>query len=91
MKSILHDFYFGKINPSERQSASDPEYKGIIQKLDNEERYLLSRLPEGDSLHFQDFKKLLYHAASIDEVEVFKIGYKLGALTVMEVMNDRGQ
>lgn len=91
MKSILHDFYLGRINPSERHSASNPEYKGIIKELDNEERYLLSRMSTDDSQHFQEFKKLLYHATSIDEVEIFKIGYKLGALMVMEVMNDGEQ
>ncbi len=91
MKSILHDFYFGRINPCERQNVPESKYKDIIKKLDEGERYLTSRLSKDDCQHFQDFKKLLYQATSIDEVEVFKIGYKLGALMVMEITNDRGQ
>lgn len=89
-KSILHDFYVGNVVPWERRVYNDPKSKEIIKKADDEEHYLVSRLSPEDCQHFQEFKKLLHQAMSIEEVEIFKIGYKLGAWMVMEVLEDKG-
>lgn len=89
MKSILHDLYIGKVTPWERRISDNPKYKEIIKKLDEEEHYLMDKLSTKDVQHLQDFKKLSYQAMAIDEVEIFKAGYKLGALMIMEVLEDR--
>lgn len=89
MKSILHDLYAGKVTPWERRISDNPKYKEIIKKLDEEEHYLMDKLPAKDVQHLQNFKKLSYQAMAIDEVEIFRSGYKLGALMMMEVLEDR--
>lgn len=89
-KSILHDFYVGNVAPWERRAYVDPKAREIIKKADDEEQYLSSRLSPEDGAHLQEFKKQLHQLMTIDEVEVFKIGYKLGALMVMEVLEEKG-
>ncbi|MDE5910632.1 MAG: hypothetical protein K2H52_18200 [Lachnospiraceae bacterium] len=89
-KSVLHDFYVGNVAPWEQRSYVDPKAREIIRKADDEEKHLVSRLSPEDVEHLQEFKKLMHHIMTIDEVEVFKIGYKLGALMVMEVLEEKG-
>ncbi len=87
--SILHDLYLGQVSPLERRTHKNPAYWECIKKADQEEKYLSGRMSLTDSQHFQEFKKQIYKAMSIDEVEIFKIGYKLGARMVMEVMEGK--
>lgn len=89
MENIIEELYFGKINPSERKKASDLGYTDIINRLNEEEKYLDEKLSEESYQHFQNFKKWMHQAASFDEVEAFKAGYRIGALMGMEVVNVR--
>ena len=89
-KSVLHDFYVGNVAPWEQRAYIDPKAREIIRKADDEEKHLVSRLSPEDGEHLQESKKLLHQIMTIDEVEVFKIGYKLGALMVMEVLEEKG-
>lgn len=88
--SILQDFYTGKLVPCKQKNVQDPEFKEMIKKADKEERYLTGRLSPDDCQHFQEFKKLMHQSKSLNEVEIFKTGYRLGVLMMIEVFESKG-
>ena len=61
-----------------------------MKALDEEEKHISGELPEWERERFLAYKNLIYQAVSMDEVEIFKIGYKLGSLMVMEVLGGKG-
>ena len=88
MKSIMHDFYFGRIVPWERGASTDPGYREVKRKIEDEERYFTGKMSLDDCQRFEAFKGLFSQASSFEEVEIFSLGFKLGALFMLEILED---
>lgn len=88
MKSILHDFYYGRVIPWERRNPYAEEQREINRKIESEERYFVGKMSLDDCKRFEAFKNLLSQAYSMDEVDIFSHGFKLGALFMLEVFAD---
>ncbi len=87
-KSILKDFYYGNIVPTERQMVNGSEVKKAAQELTTAENQLSAILqPEAIPL-MERYGKAQAELASITEAEVYIDGFKTGARFVMEILDD---
>jgi len=85
---MLREFYFGKINPFERGNRKAAEQLEIVHKIDAEERYFASKMSAEDCQRFKELSNLYSELAESGESELFAYGYSLGALTMIDVMNE---
>ncbi len=87
-KSILKDFYYGNIVPTERQMVNGSEVKKAAQELTTAENQLSAILqPEAIPL-MERYGKAQAELTSITEAEVYIDGFKTGARFVMEILDD---
>ncbi len=87
-KSILKDFYYGNIVPTERQIVNGSEVKRAAKELDTAENQLRAILqPEAVPL-MDRYGKLQTELASLTEAETYVDGFKTGARFVMEILDD---
>ncbi len=87
-KSILKDFYYGNIVPTERQMVNGSEVKKAAQELTAAENQLSAILqPEAIPL-MERYGKAQAELTSITEAEVYIDGFKTGARFVMEILDD---
>ena len=86
MKSILHELYYGNINPNEKSFKRDSEYSRIIKGLSDSEEKLLKLLTGTEKELFATFSKAQVNLNEISVADVFIDGFCLGARIVVEVM-----
>ena len=85
MKSILEQFAYGNINPSEGEIKKGSRYERICNSTNDMENALLAVL-EGDLLDtFKKYINEMAEAATMAETDKFIYGYRLGVLMTTEV------
>ena len=88
MRSILQNLYNGKIIPWERRNPKSEEQHAIIQKIDEEEKLLISQIsPEAN----ERYQKLLGLRSSLFESadsELFAYSVTLGALLMTDILDE---
>ncbi|MCL2851946.1 MAG: hypothetical protein FWE20_02780 [Defluviitaleaceae bacterium] len=90
MENILHDFYYGFINPHERRPSASPEYKAVNQKIEDEKRYFIQKMPTDDCERFQKLEALYTESCDYEQLSAFSYGFKLGlALTCAAFTDER--
>ena len=89
MKSILEQFAYGNINPSEGEIKKGSRYERICISASSKENTLLAAL-EGDLLDtFNRYTNEMAEAAIMAETDKFIYGYRLGVLMIMEVFQHK--
>lgn len=88
MKSIIQSLYSGAIIPWERNDADIERRNEVLQKLEDEERYFLEKMPQNDCLRFQALSSLHMEFATIGEENLFSYAFTLGMLLAMDVMKE---
>ncbi len=87
-KSILKDFYYGNIVPTERQMVNGSEIKRAAQELVAAENQLRTILqPEAIPL-MERYGKAYATLNAITDAENYIDGFKTGARFVMEILDD---
>ncbi|MFV0240585.1 MAG: DUF6809 family protein [Lacrimispora sphenoides] len=89
MKSILHEFYYGNINPNEKPFKRDSEYSRVIKILFDSEEELLKLLNGAEKTLFETFSKALGDLNAISVADSFVDGFCLGARIAIEVMDNK--
>jgi len=86
MKSILHEIYYGNINPNEKCYKNDSEYGETLKALiDNEEK--LSELLNPDEKALLETVSETHNAIDgITSADSFVDGFCLGMRIAIEVM-----
>ncbi|GIO97124.1 hypothetical protein J14TS5_22100 [Paenibacillus lautus] len=90
MSSILEQLYFGEIRPEEVIVPKNPEYGSINKKISNLKEQLKLMLSEKDIELLDETFDLLGRSFSIYSTEVFVHGFKMGALMITEVFDNKG-
>lgn len=86
-ESILHELYFGNITPWERSYVRTREYTALAKKIDSIIMDLQKLLSPEEYGKFEEIQNLRAQVAAIEDTDLFKYSFCLGALLMMEVMN----
>ena len=85
MKSILHEFAYGNINPAEHSMRKTHHYKRTLKKLNEYDSTLQSSMDEKTQELFKLYTDALAEIHCVDETDKFIYGFKLGLLITAEV------
>lgn len=86
MKSILHEFYYGNINPNERPTVQSPECKQYLKIVADSEEKLLKLLSGTELELFKAFSDAQGKLNSVSIVDGFVEGFCVGIRIAIEVM-----
>lgn len=81
--SILHELWYGNINPSEDKEISDEEKK-LVEQMARHQAYLTSNLKDKELDAFQKYIECSNEYTSLVECRAFEIGFKL----VVRLLNE---
>lgn len=90
MSSILEQLYSGEIRPEEVIVPKNPEYVSLNREISNLKKQLNLILSENDIELLDETFDLLGKSFSIYSTEVFVQGFKMGALMITEVFDNKG-
>lgn len=76
--SILQEFWYGNINPSEDKEISDEE-KELVELMARHQEYLTSILKDKELDSFQKYVEYVDEYNSLVECQAFEIGFKFAA------------
>ena len=77
--SVLEDFWYGNIEPSEYDTSSAKEYKEALQRISRNEESLQDTLTDSQrKLFSQDMAECL----------LFQNSFRLGARMMLEIMHE---
>lgn len=86
--SILEGLYNGKIIPWERRNPPNKKKRQLLQKLEAEEQYFISKLSQDDCARFQELSNLHLQLSGVDEENLWAYSFSLGMLLMMDVMKE---
>jgi len=86
MKSILHEFYYGNINPNERPTIQSPECKQYLKIVAESEEKLLKLLDGIEKELFQTFSDAQGKRSSLSIANGFVEGFCVGMKIAIDVM-----
>jgi hypothetical protein len=85
-KNILHEFYYGNINPNERPTIQSPEYKQFLKIVADSEEKLLKLLNNDEKELFRTFSSAQGDLNEISVADGFIDGFCLGMRIAIEVI-----
>jgi len=85
---MLRELYFGKVIPWERKNRKCAEQGKLIQKIEDEERYLIGKISPDDSRRLKALFNLYSELATSEEAEIFSYGFTMGALLMMDMFEE---
>jgi len=86
MKSIIEEFYYGRVIPFEQKAAEDDKYDELLEGLLKTEEEISSRFPESEEL-ITKYRKLQIDLQSILLLNEFVKGFRLGARFAIDILN----
>lgn len=81
--SILHELWYGNINPSEERDLSDEEKK-LVELMARHQEYLTSTLKDKELEEFKKYIECVDEYTSLVECQAFEIGFKLAIRLITE-------
>lgn len=88
MRKTLEDLYYGNIRPYESKINAGSELQRMTQRVDGCEALLSERLDESARHTLEALASAYQEINSINAVENFIIGFRLGARLIVECMDD---
>lgn len=85
---LLTEFYYGNINPNEKQFIRGSDYEKTAKRLCKFEEQLVSRLDSESKTLFESLVKEQMELNGLTAEENFIYGFKLGMRMAMEVLCD---
>jgi predicted metallo-beta-lactamase superfamily hydrolase len=89
MKSILEELYDGNIYPDELIVSKDPEYRPLNQEISNTMKIWRSKLSQDDYEQLEALMDLRCKSTSMEASATFMYGFRLGAIIMIEVLNEK--
>lgn len=87
-REILRGLFNGKIIPWERRNPNNEKQREILQKIESEERYFISKMSLDDCARFQELAHLHMELVSAGEDDIFAYSFTLGMLLMMDVAKE---
>ncbi|GAA4655189.1 hypothetical protein GCM10023142_23270 [Anaerocolumna aminovalerica] len=87
-KRILHDLYNGNIIPWERHGSHSEKYNELLSKIEEEERYFISKMSLDDCERFQELSQLHMELSTSEEDNLFSYAFTIGVLLAMDIIKE---
>lgn len=84
--TIIHELYNGGIYPFESIVPTDPNYRPLEQKINEEREVLKEKLSKEDGERMDDLSDLYRESSTMYGYANFSHGFKLGALLMCEIL-----
>lgn len=88
MRKTLEDLYYGNIRPYESKISAGSELQKMTQRVDECEAQLSEQLDESARHTLEALASAYQEINSINAVENFIIGFRLGVRIIIECMDD---
>lgn len=86
--SILEEFWYGNIEPTEYDTSSSKEYKELLQLISRNEEKLLATMTDDQKDLFSRYQNCVREFQAIAECLLFQNSFRLGARMMLEVMDE---
>lgn len=86
--NTLEDLYYGNLFPHEKCARLDDEVKDLLKLLNRNEEKLTATLTESQKETFEKYKDCNREISEISERETFLNGFRLGAMIIIDVVNN---
>ena len=85
---MLREIYLGKVIPWERRNRKSEEHLEIARKIEDEERYFISKMSLDDCARFQALTNMYAELGLSEEGEIFSYGFTMGALLMQDIVDE---
>ena len=85
--SILEDFWYGNIEPSEFDTSPSPEYRKILLLISRNEDKLIATMTDAQKELFSRYTDCVREYQAMAECLLFQNSFCLGAKMMLEVMS----
>ena len=85
---MLDKLWRGQISPSERFLRSGTEYKKLSKELCDALDRFSEMLPKEAKSQLDQIDRLQLSMLSISEEDAFIVGFRMGARTILDIIND---
>ena len=85
--SVLEDFWYGNIEPSEYDTSSVKEYKEALLRISRNEESLQETLTDTQRKLFAQYLDSVREFQAMAECLLFQNSFRLGARMMMEIIN----
>ena len=86
--SILEEFWYGNIEPTEYDTSSSKEYKEMLQLISRNEEKLLAIMTDEQEDLFSRYQDCVREFQTMAECLLFQNSFRLGARMMLEIMED---
>lgn len=86
--NILEELYYGNIAPNEKCARLNSEVTKLLKLLNRNEEKLTVTFSEEQKIIFEKYKDCNREISEICEKDVFLNGFRLGAPTIIESVNE---
>ena len=86
--SILEEFWYGNLDPSEYDANPSEEYKELIRLISWNEEKLLATMTDEQKDLFSRYQDCVREYQAMSECLLFQNSFRLGARITMEVMKE---
>ena len=84
--SILEEFWYGNIEPTEYDTNSSKEYKELLQLISRNEEKLLATMTDAQKDLFSRYQDCVREFQAMAECLLFQNSFRLGAKIMLDVM-----
>lgn len=88
MKNMLHSLFLGEIIPRERPEPNSVKRLEVLQRIHDEERYLMEKLPLDDRQRIEKLSELHTELFITEDENLFSYAFTFGMLLAMDVMKE---
>ena len=88
MRRILEEFWYGNINPQDKQFNRGTKYDEAVRLLSKNEEKLIAMLDEKEKDIFEKFKDNQDEISKYNSADAFVAGFRLGARLVIESFSE---
>lgn len=88
MRTILKQFYFGNLTPSERKMPHSSNLHRTVNRISQCERQLMEQLNEGEQTLLKEMTDAQAEVNSITACDNFILGFRLGVRMMAECMDE---
>jgi hypothetical protein len=85
-KSILEEFWYGNLEPTEYDTSPSPEYKELLQLIARNEEKLQATMTDAQKDLFSRYQDCVREFQAMAECLLFQNSFRLGVRIMLEVM-----
>ena len=86
--SVLEDFWYGNIEPSEYDTSFAKEYKEALLRISRNEESLQDTLTDSQRKLFAQYLDSVREFPAMAECLLFQNSFRLGARMMLEIINE---